>query len=75
MVYRGFALFDLISKGNHIFGGIILIALAAEEWSSGLGRWSLMREVQSSNPHGGYTPHVSTWHGVTPPDCDQWQGW
>ena len=48
---------------------------AAEEWSRGLGRWSLMREVQSSNPHGGYTPHVSTWHGVTPPDCDQWQGW
>ena len=50
---------------------------AAEEWSSGLGRWSLMREVQSSNLHGGYTPHVSrnAWHGVTPPDCDQWQGW
>ena len=60
---------------------------AAEEWSRGLGRWSLMREVRSSNPHGGYIPHVSrhgmgfhpsclhAWHGVTPPDCDQWQGW
>ena len=46
------------------------------EWPRGLGRWSLMREVQSSNPRRGYIPCVTAemqWHGVTPPGCDQWQ--
>ena len=49
---------------------------AAVEWPRGLGRWSLMREVQSSNPRRGYIPRVTVeipWHGVTPPGCDQWQ--
>ena len=47
---------------------------AAADWSRGLGRWSLMREVQSSNLRRGYIPHVGAiWHGVTPPDWDPWQ--
>ena len=43
---------------------------AAVERPRGLGRWSLMREVQSSIPRRGYIPHVTAemqWLGVTPP--------
>ena len=52
------------------------IVIAAVERPRGLGRWSLMREVQSSIPRRGYIPHVTAemqWHGVTPPGCDHWQ--
>ena len=48
----------------------ILIKVAAVERPRGLGRWSLMREVQSSIPRRGYIPHVTAemqWLGVTPP--------
>ena len=44
--------------------------LAAVERPRGLGRWSLMREVQSLIPRWGYIPHVTAemqWLGVTPP--------
>ena len=43
---------------------------AAVERPRGLGRWSLMREVQSSIPRRGYIPLVTAemqWLGVTPP--------
>ena len=52
------------------FGTSMLPYLAAVERPRGLGRWSLMREVQSSIPRWGYIPHVTAemqWLGVTPP--------
>ena len=55
---------------------VLVSSKPAVEWPRGLGRWSLMREVQSSNPRRGYIPRVTVeipWHGVTPPGCDQWQ--
>ena len=37
MVSRGFALCDLVSKGNHIFGGIILTAYAVAIFLASFG--------------------------------------
>ena len=73
---NGTSLEDYQKQGVTDCGVTLNWEVAAVERLRGLGRWSLLREVQSSIPRRGYIPHVTAemqWHGVTPPGCDQWQ--